>query len=248
MSHKARRVFCDLAYVLLTVVAVKLAELRCRTLDDFFTITRIVRVPRVFEPLVSTQKRKEIVTFLNSSKRPRISAACEIGTGAGGTTYLLTKVAEPDAILITLDLNNDWRRATLLNFLRRPRQQLHVMAGDSQELTTLTRIDKILGNRRLDLLFIDGDHSFNSVKHDFETYSVLVKEGGWIAFHDIVPDYRTRLGIAGSGWTGDVPRYWRKVRRFWRCWEIVEAEGQDGCGIGLLEWGHRVEGNSRQWS
>jgi predicted O-methyltransferase YrrM len=248
MSHKARRVVCDLAYILLTVVAVKLAELTCRTLDDFFTITRIVRVPRVFEPLVSAQKRNEIVTFLNNSKRPRISAACEIGTGAGGTTYLLTKVAEPDAIIITLDLNNDWRRATVLNFLRRPRQELHVIAGDSRKLATLARIGKILGNRRLDLLFIDGDHSLNSVKNDFETYSMFVREGGWVAFHDIVPDYRTRLGIAGSGWTGDVPQYWRKVRRFWRSIEIVEAEGQDGYGIGLLEWAHAVETNSKQGS
>jgi long-subunit acyl-CoA synthetase (AMP-forming) len=53
MSHKAKRVLGDLAYVLLTVVAVKLAEPTCRTLGDFFRITWIVRVPRVFELLRS---------------------------------------------------------------------------------------------------------------------------------------------------------------------------------------------------
>jgi hypothetical protein len=51
MSHKARRVLCDRGHVLLTVLAVKLAELTCRTLDDFFRITSVIRVPRVFEPL-----------------------------------------------------------------------------------------------------------------------------------------------------------------------------------------------------
>jgi hypothetical protein len=119
-----------------------------------------------------------------------------------------------------------------------------VSTGDSRELDTLAKIGKILGNKRLDLLFIDGNHSLNSVKHDFETYSMFVRDGGWVAFHDIVPDYRTRFGIADSIWTGDVPQYWRKVRRFWRSIEIVEAEDQDGYGIGLLEWAHEVESNS----
>lgn len=36
----------------------------------------------------------------------------------------------------------------------------------------------------IDLLFIDGDHSYEGVKDDWENFSPFVKKGGWIYFHD----------------------------------------------------------------
>lgn len=36
----------------------------------------------------------------------------------------------------------------------------------------------------IDLLFIDGDHSYEGVKSDYEAWSPFVKVGGVIAFHD----------------------------------------------------------------
>lgn len=36
----------------------------------------------------------------------------------------------------------------------------------------------------LDLLFIDGDHTLDGVKNDFERYSKYVKKGGYIVFDD----------------------------------------------------------------
>lgn len=40
------------------------------------------------------------------------------------------------------------------------------------------------GQRRYDMLIIDGDHSYDGVKFDFETYSGLVRAGGYILFDD----------------------------------------------------------------
>lgn len=40
--------------------------------------------------------------------------------------------------------------------------------------------------RNIDFLFIDGDHSEEGVRKDFEIYSPLVKKGGIIALHDVV--------------------------------------------------------------
>jgi len=40
-------------------------------------------------------------------------------------------------------------------------------------------------NPWIDFLFIDGDHTYEGVKQDFQMYSPLVKKGGLIAFHDI---------------------------------------------------------------
>lgn len=37
----------------------------------------------------------------------------------------------------------------------------------------------------LDLLFIDGDHSYEGVKADWEAYKALLREGSTVVFHDI---------------------------------------------------------------
>ena len=40
-------------------------------------------------------------------------------------------------------------------------------------------------NKPICLLFIDGDHSYEGVKKDFEMWSPFVVKGGLIAFHDV---------------------------------------------------------------
>ena len=40
------------------------------------------------------------------------------------------------------------------------------------------------GHIKPDVLFIDGDHNYESVKHDAEAWPRHVKPGGWLGFHD----------------------------------------------------------------
>jgi predicted O-methyltransferase YrrM len=40
-------------------------------------------------------------------------------------------------------------------------------------------------NRTVRLLFIDGDHSYNNTKKDYELWSPFVCERGYICFHDV---------------------------------------------------------------
>ena len=81
-----------------------------------------------------------------------------------------------------------------------------------------------MGDNKLDLLFIDGDHSYEGVKNDFELYSSLVKENGLICFHDIIP----------SSWGFGVPRFWNEIKMRYEHIEIIESQNQDGFGIGLI--------------
>lgn len=39
-------------------------------------------------------------------------------------------------------------------------------------------------NKPIDVLFIDGDHTYEGVKDDWENFSPFVKKGGWVVFHD----------------------------------------------------------------
>lgn len=65
----------------------------------------------------------------------------------------------------------------------------HVIVGDSHDDSTLQELKKRLdqaGRSTIDVLFIDGDHSYEGVKKDYEMYAPLVRKGGIVAFHDII--------------------------------------------------------------
>jgi hypothetical protein len=57
--------------------------------------------------------------------------------------------------------------------------------GSSHDDIAKEYVTSILQGTELDFLFIDGDHTYEGVKQDYEMYKEFVKPGGWIAFHDI---------------------------------------------------------------
>ncbi len=83
-----------------------------------------------------------------------------------------------------------------------------------------------MGVNSLDYLYLDGDHTHEGVKKDFEMYTPLVKDNGIIALHDIVPDL-IHSDI-------DVNKFWNNVKEKYSFKELVENWNQSGQGIGLL--------------
>ena len=78
-------------------------------------------------------------------------------------------------------------------------------------------------------LFIDGDHTYEGVKKDFEMYAPLCRKGGIIAFHDIVPGPLENVG--------GVPEFWNEIKGKYKHKELVRnsQQGQQGgYGIGIL--------------
>ena len=49
---------------------------------------------------------------------------------------------------------------------------------------------------KIDLLFIDGDHSYEGVKKDFELYSKLISDNGMILIHDTDSNYTETLIVS----------------------------------------------------
>ncbi|MBF0233899.1 MAG: class I SAM-dependent methyltransferase [Desulfamplus sp.] len=59
-----------------------------------------------------------------------------------------------------------------------------VMVGASEEVLIN------LGKRPfIDMVFIDGSHHYHDIFNDFKLVYPLVKDNGWIFFHDVIPDW-----------------------------------------------------------
>jgi predicted O-methyltransferase YrrM len=176
------------------------------------------------------QDRAEFLEFAQLIAAQRPKNVLEIGTFRGGTLFVLARLSHPDATLISLDLPDSGfgsfsrkLQEPLFRSFTRSRQRLLLLREDSHSEETRSRVAKTL-NAPLDLLFIDGDHSYPGVKSDYEMYSPLVREAGIIAFHDIA-NTLTDYGVG---------RFWNEVKNSFKYREIVNLSAAEAPGIGVL--------------
>jgi len=198
----------------------------CRSAADWLSFVRPILPP--------TQIEAEITGFLALAAERRVRRILEIGTAQGGTTLLLARAIPTTDWLVTVDLRPRHRRT--LRFLAGDGRVVHSLGGSSRAPAVRHRIATLAAGEPLDLLFIDGDHSYEGARADYECYVPLVRPGGLIAWHDIVPAAETGAPTAGHRWVGGVPRLWQEVKNDGaRCWEFVQDWQQQGFGIGVIE-------------
>lgn len=110
-----------------------------------------------------------------------------IGAGAG-TSGLAFMETRPDAMLFTIDIEDRdsplgslfserkvFEKAGLSHLKGKQWVQVH---GDSKEVMWL------FDNDSVDLVFIDGDHSYEGCKSDIENWIPHLKGGGFLVIHD----------------------------------------------------------------
>ena len=185
--------------------------------------------------LHTAQVRSEIIQLTDLVGKRRPKSVVEIGTAQGGTLILWCRQADPTATIVSLDLPGGihgggypyWKSWIYQRFPFGT-QKLHLLRGDSHKPEMLARLKSVLpGDGKVDFLFIDGDHTYDGVKADFEMYSGLVRPGGLIAFHDICK-HPEALNC-------HVDRFWQEVKRGLQNREFIERISQDTCGIGIIE-------------
>ena len=109
-------------------------------------------------------------------------------------------------------------------------RSVHVIRADSHDISTVEDVRRRLPGGKFDFLFIDGDHSYEGVRRDFELYSPLAEAGAFVAFHDIVPSVPD-----GHGDPGEVPVFWDEIRNAQTVEaEFVEDPDWGSCGIGVI--------------
>lgn len=183
-------------------------------------------VERTRDTFVAIQNPVELTAFLQLVRARRPRTVVEIGTARGGTLYALAQIAEPDAVFVSIDLpgapncggQTQVERALFRAFLR-PRQRIAFLPRDSHAPATLRDLRRLLGSRAIDLLFLDGDHSYAGVRRDFEMYADLVAPDGLVALHDIL--------LRPEDWGPDVgvSTYWRELASAHEVVELVDPTG-----------------------
>jgi len=200
--------------------------------------TRSIRVAREAIRRGASQKLAELTPLVALVAHRRPASVVEIGSGVGGTLWAWSQVADDRAAIVSIDLldgpfsalrsaPNGWEP------FARATQQLSVVLGDSHTEGTRARAERAAGGA-VDFLFIDGDHSYDGVRSDFEMYRPLVRRGGMIGFHDILP-----APTVPPEFAGDVHLFWPEVKRDFRTLELLDVVDDRGWGgrwggIGVL--------------
>ncbi len=138
----------------------------------------------------AAQKAPELSAFLLAMAPLSPRVVVEVGCGDGGTLYAWSKLNP--------------RR--LIGIDRRLPLALHgseMILADHRDPDTLRRLEGLLGDDLIDLLFIDSDHDYEAVRGDVVMYGRLLAPRGVLAFHDIcTPPNRPDFGVE---------RLWRQV-------------------------------------
>ena len=126
----------------------------------------------------------------------------EIGVWHGVTTCCLRRSMSEDGTIFAIDPFPKGRLGfsiqmaiahTELNKVKRGTVTWWRMTGVDAAIIHGARL-----NRKIDFIFIDGDHSYDGLKGDWEGWSDSVRNGGVIALHDSRSTHERNIETAGS--------------------------------------------------
>ena len=140
--------------------------------------------------------REKVTLFHLARSLSRSSAtgihALEIGAYLGASSAFLSAGLSKDSDRVVCvdtwdnDAMSEGQRDTQSEFVAntaRYRDRITMLRGWSTSPEVLQKVRVNVG--RIDLLFIDGDHSYEGAKADWEHYSPMLGKGAIVAMHDI---------------------------------------------------------------
>ncbi len=205
------------------------------TAETRFAIPFTLKGRGHFRSIRPRQTPTEILRLYQAVCALNPQTVLEIGTAKGGTLYLWAQAATRDAVLVSVDLPGGQFgggylpcRIPYYQAFAREGQTLTLLREDSHAPQTLDKTRQALGDRRVDFLFIDGDHLYPGVKADFLQYGPLVRPGGLIGFHDIMP--------APHDPDIQVSQLWQQLGAHFETQEFVDTDHTNRqIGIGLAK-------------
>ena len=188
--------------------------------------------------LNAAQDPWELNELLSLIRRYRIRRVLEIGTKAHGWIDVVAPWTAPGCrfVAIDIDLNYGGEQNAVASRVKRTGRSLDFVLGDSATAGAVRHAWAAVEPRGYDLLHIDGDHSYESCRGDYERYSRMVRRGGLVVFHDV--RHARDVGVH---------RFWDELHRrnptpFSRSWAFFHwrpctPQGDGPMGIGVIEVG-----------
>jgi predicted O-methyltransferase YrrM len=169
------------------------------------------------------QKKYEWFRLLNllNDRDKKFKFGLEIGAYDGGSSVSLTHFCDN---FITVDGNSPLRFD--VNRLKQITNYEGISAN-SFNIETINYVKNFSPNG-YDIIFIDGDHTYEGVKKDFENYYPLLNENGILFFHDIVDSEYHRSANCY------VSKFWEEIKNNFKYIEILDPDNSDWGGIGLI--------------
>ena len=214
---------------------VHLLKYKIKQFHNNYSIESLVDfVFNTYEGIIRPQQKKsEIIQLLELLKPQKLRVIIEIGTMKGGTLFLFSKITANNAIIISIDLPRarfgggyPKYRIPLYRGFASQNQRIFLIRADSHLKSTLKKVQNILNDKKVDLLFLDGDHRYMGVKNDFEMYTPLLGKRGNVVFHDIVQCLEQDV---------NVHKFWNEIKKMYEFKEIVEDWDQKRAGIGYIK-------------
>lgn len=122
----------------------------------------------------------EVGQFLASLvKMSKYKTILEVGVFEGETTQHLIKALPKGGQYVGIDIN-DYRTPATKLYMSEGGKSIDFILGNSHNEL------KKLPTNHFDLIFVDGDHSWESILPEFKLVEKLVAHGGVIVYHDTI--------------------------------------------------------------
>ena len=166
------------------------------------TLLKNVGAPKADEILTYTSSRELRALYEIASSCSKDAVALEIGSHLGASScYIAAGLSKVNGHLFCVD---SWQNETMpegeQNTFSDFRKNIH---GLREYITPVRKMSNDVSNKDvkvpLNLVFIDGDHSYEAVKSDFELVQKWIAKDGIIAFHDFSnSDYEGVTRVVGE--------------------------------------------------
>lgn len=170
------------------------------------------------------QHEEELAQLIDFLQRENVRSYLEIGVERGGTFRRVMMSLPEGSKGVAVDLPifavDEFSRRVffdVISRLHKSGRQVNFITASS-ELPEV--VEEVRGRGPYDAVLIDGDHSYDAVKRDFENYGPMAK---FVIFHDIKSESAAI----------DVQRFWDEIKWGYMHMEIVHTGGAY-MGLGIL--------------
>lgn len=162
------------------------------------------------------QDLDELKWYANFVRSLGVRRYLEIGSNVGDTFYAVLANAPKGSLGVSIDLDTNLVRHTAQELVNLG-SKVYLIPGDSKDPASISEARKL---GPYDVVFIDGDHTYEGVKADWDNYHQLAPV---VVIHDVMG--------RDNEFTKDVYRFWQELKTDKKYLEINLSNYQLGYGV-----------------